>query len=174
MFTMIVAFDKTRGIGKNNSMPWHFREDLNYFSKLTIGSNDNNNAIIMGKNTWMSLPGPLKKRDNLIVSTSLSISQNSPKNNYIKTFTTLEEVENFCNTQHYTNVWIIGGSQLYAEFLTTNKVDKIYVTSIDNTYDCDVFFPKLEESQWKLINEDHKVENNTNISYLIYEKKNTI
>jgi dihydrofolate reductase len=172
MYTIIVAFDKNRGIGKNNTLPWHFRDDLNYFSKLTIGNN--NNAIIMGKNTWNSLRGPLKKRDNLIVSTSLSIDKNSPKNNYVKTFTSLEEIDSFCNTQKYTKVWIIGGSQIYSEFLTMNKVDKLYVTAIDSSYECDVFFPKLEESQWNLISQETKIENEISLSYLLYEKKTTI
>lgn len=172
MYTIIVAFDKNRGIGKNNTLPWHFRDDLTYFSKLTIGNN--NNAIIMGKNTWNSLRGPLKKRDNLIISTSLSINKNSPKNNYVKTFTSLEEIDCFCKTQMYTNVWIIGGSQIYSEFLTMNKVDKIYVTAIDNIYECDVFFPKLEESQWNLISQETKLEKEISLSYLLYEKKTTI
>ena len=144
-YDIIVAFDNNRGIGKNNKMPWHFSEDLKYFSKLTKG--DNNNAIIMGKNTWNSLSKPLQGRDNLILSTTLDITHNSPKNNYIKTFRTLDELEVFCINQNYTNVWIIGGGQIYYDFLNSNKIDKIdkvYATLINNNYDCDVFFPKLE------------------------------
>ena len=171
MYNMIVAFDKNRGIGKNNNIPWHFSEDLKYFSKITKGT-DNNNAIIMGKNTWNSLSKPLAGRDNLILSTTLDFTINSPKNNYIKTFRTLEELESFCINQKYTNVWIIGGGQIYNDFLNSNKIDKIdkiYATLINNKYDCDVFFPKLEEHQWRIIKQDDKIENNITISYIIYE-----
>ena len=171
MYNIIVAFDNNRGIGKNNTIPWYFSEDLKYFSKITKGNN--NNAIIMGKNTWTSLSNPLIARDNLILSTSLNITNNSPKNNYIKTFTTLEELELFCINQNYTNVWIIGGGQIYNDFLKNNnidKIDKIYATKINNDYNCDVFFPKLDELQWKIIKQDDKIENNTMISYIIYEK----
>jgi dihydrofolate reductase len=171
MYNIIVAFDNNRGIGKNNTIPWYFSEDLKYFSKITKGNN--NNAIIMGKNTWTSLSNPLIARDNLILSTSLNITNNSPKNNYIKTFTTLEELELFCINQNYTNVWIIGGGQIYNDFLKNNnidKIDKIYATIINNDYNCDVFFPKLDELQWKIIKQDDKIENNTMISYIIYEK----
>ena len=175
MYNIIVAFDNNRGIGKNNTIPWHFSEDLKYFSKITKGTNNDNNAIIMGKNTWNSLTRPLLGRDNLILSTTLDITKNSPKNNYIKTFRTLEELNLFCIAQKYTNVWIIGGGQLYHDFLNNNidnidNIDNIYATIINNNYDCDVFFPKLDESKWKIIKRDDKIENNINLSYIIYEK----
>ena len=171
MYNIIVAFDINRGIGRNNTIPWYFSEDLKYFSKMTKGTN--NNAIIMGKNTWTSLTKPLLGRDNLILSTTLDITNNTPKNNYIKTFRTLEELELFCTKQNYTNVWIIGGGQIYDDFLNNNKIDKIdkiYTTMINNDYNCDVFFPKLDECKWNIIKRDDKIENNTMISYIIYEK----
>jgi dihydrofolate reductase len=171
MYNIIVACDNNRGIGKNNTIPWYFSEDLKYFSKVTKGNH--NNAIIMGKNTWLSLTKPLLGRDNLILSTTLEIEKNSPKNNYVKTFRTLEELDFFCVNQNYTNVWVIGGGQIYNDFLNNNnnnnKIDKIYATLINNNYDCDVFFPKLDESKWKIIKQDDKEENNINISYIIYE-----
>lgn len=170
MYNIIVAFDNNRGIGKNNTIPWYFPEDLKYFSKMTKGTN--NNAIIMGKNTWTSLTKPLLGRDNLILSTTLEITNNSPKNNYIKTFKTLEELELFCINQNYTNVWIIGGGQIYNDFLNSNKINKIYATLINNDYNCDVFFPKLDDCKWKIIKREDKIENNTMISYIIYEKNN--
>jgi dihydrofolate reductase len=174
MYNIIVAFDNNRGIGKNNSIPWHFSEDLKYFSKMTKGD-DHNNAIIMGKNTWTSLTKPLAGRDNLILSTTLDITINTPKNNYIKTFRTLEELELFCINQKYTNVWIIGGGKIYNDFLNNNKIDKIdkiYATLINNMYECDVFFPKLDEHKWRIIKQDDKIENNISISYIIYETIN--
>ena len=175
MYNIIVACDNNRGIGKNNTIPWYFSEDLKYFSKVTKGNN--NNAIIMGKNTWNSLTKPLLRRDNLILSTTLDITKNTPKNNYIKTFRTLKELDLFCVNQNYSTVWVIGGGQIYNDFLNNNKIDKIdkiYATLINNNYDCDVFFPKLDESKWKIIKQDDKQENNINISYIIYENILTI
>jgi len=57
---------------------------------------------------------------------------------------------------------------------TMNKVNKLYVTAIDSSYECDVFFPKLEESQWNLISQETKIENEIRLSYLLYEKKPTL
>ena len=53
MFNIIVAFDIKRGIGIDNTLPWHIPDDLKQFQKLTRGNGKN--AVIMGKNTWNSL-----------------------------------------------------------------------------------------------------------------------
>ena len=71
-FKLIVAVSKNYGIGIKNELPWNITEDLKHFSKTTKGNG--NNAIVMGRNTWDSFNGRhLKKRDNLILSTSLNI-----------------------------------------------------------------------------------------------------
>ena len=75
-FKLIVAVSKNYGIGINNELPWNISEDLKHFSKTTSGNG--NNAIVMGRNTWDSFNGRhLKKRDHLILSTSLSIDNTS-------------------------------------------------------------------------------------------------
>ena len=51
LFNVIVAHDKKNGIGYKNKLPWHLEHDMNMFKMLT-----SNNVVIMGKNTWESLP----------------------------------------------------------------------------------------------------------------------
>ena len=98
---LIVAVCKGGGIGINGNLPWKISDDLKYFSKLTSGDygqymrdtekyinmdkpsakickdelNIKKNVIIMGKNTWLSLPNypkPLPYRDSIILSTTIS------------------------------------------------------------------------------------------------------
>ena len=166
-FNMIVAMDLERGIGKDNKLPWYFPNDLKRFSKLTKGSG--NNAIIMGSNTWISLPRkPLLKRDNLILSTKLHIDENSPKNDYIKSFNNIEQLMAFCKIQQYDTVWIIGGQQIYNLFIDSN-INNIYITFIKKKYNCDTFFPELFD--WNMITlEEVKENDGTEISYQIYIK----
>ena len=56
----IIAIDFLGGIGKNNSIPWHSKTDIKFFLNKTIY-----NIVIMGKNTFLSLPEnkPLKKSE---------------------------------------------------------------------------------------------------------------
>ena len=50
---MIVAHAKGRGIGFCGGLPWRLRDDMMRFKRLTKG--DGNNAVVMGKKTWLSL-----------------------------------------------------------------------------------------------------------------------
>mgnify|MGYP002717989031 CR=1 FL=1 len=51
-------------IGDGEGMPWHLPEDLRHFKDVTLG-----HPIIMGRNTWQSLPKrPLPGRANHVLS----------------------------------------------------------------------------------------------------------
>ena len=77
---IIVAYSTNKGIGKDNSLPWKIVSDLKKFKNLTTGNK--NNAIIMGKNTYLSLNNrSLPNRDNLILSSSLRIDKIDENNN---------------------------------------------------------------------------------------------
>ena len=167
-YNIIVAICENNGIGYNNSLPWNIKEDLKIFSKLTKGNN--NNAIIMGRNTFESLPNNfLPKRDNLILSSSIIIDEKR-ENNIIKTFDNIDSIIEFCNTKNYQEVWIIGGQLIYESFLRKNIVNKLFITKINKKYLCDKFF-YYNEKEWKLAaNEKLKNIENIDIDLLIYEK----
>ena len=170
-YKIIVAYDLNHGIGKNNSIPWHIPEDLKRFSKLTRGSG--NNAIIMGRKTWDSLPiQPLPGRDNLILSHNWCARSldNSPKNSLIKSFNLIDDIKQFCEEQKYDTVWVIGGAQIYDLFLKENMIDEIYVTNIIKNYNCDTKFPT--HLLWWLLNghEEATTKDNIKLIYNIYHK----
>ena len=173
-YNMIVATDLSRGIGKDNKLPWYFPEDLKYFSKLTRG--EGNNAIIMGKNTWESINSTgLKKRDNLILSTTLDFENTMENNNIAKTFTSPELLIYYCKNKKYDNIWIIGGEKIYSYFLEKYIafINKIYVTYIDKFYECDSFFPKINLKKFRCIScSTHNLYNydSNNSGYEIYDK----
>ena len=175
-FNIIVAFSKNNGIGINNTLPWHIQSDLIKFRILTTGSG--NNAVIMGRNTWNSLPVKyLKNRDNLILSNTIIIDNNQTNkdnkkiyNN--KSFKNINEIIDYCNLQNYDTVWIIGGSQIYKEFLDNKLIiiDKIYVTYIDKEFKCDTFFPNINSIQYKIAEECLHITNNRVDNLKIYDR----
>ena len=142
-----VAFSKNYGIGFENNLPWsHLKEDMRLFSKRTIGSG--NNALIMGKNTWFSIPEnrrPLKNRTNIIVSSSLSSSHLSHLDGNPHVFSSINDAMSFCESAKYDELWVIGGSQIYNEFLNTyyDKINRVYITYVCGDYECDtiIHFP---------------------------------
>ena len=123
-FNIIVAYCQNRGIGINNTLPWKIRSDLKKFYKLTTGNGKN--AIIMGKNTWVSLNStPLKLRDNLIISETLNIDNTNINNQIIKSFKSIDLMISFCKEKNYEDIWIIGGEKLYSSFLNNENYNKL-------------------------------------------------
>jgi dihydrofolate reductase len=167
---IIVAACLNGGIGKCNSLPFRFKKDLQYFSKNTIGNGNNTNALIMGKNTWLSLPKkPLKERDNYIISTTMKETN---------VFNNIDECLQCCREKKYNNVWIIGGASLYNAFLFDeiyNKLlDELYLTTIHKKYDCDTFFPigyVVNNDNFVLKEKKVLYENDVQLDFSIYTNK---
>ena len=142
-YKLITATSSNGGIGNNGTLPWRIKEDLAYFSKMTKGNG--NNAVVMGRKTWESLKGrTLVGRDNLILSSTM-IKDEHIKDNLVKAFKTTDLIDNHIAQQKYEEVWIIGGGEVYKKYLETDKVDTCYITLIKKEYDCDTYFPELND-----------------------------
>jgi len=133
---IVVATCKNRGIGIKNQLPWRLLSDLYFFKYLTIGNEKN--AVIMGKNTYLSLPKPLKYRDNIVLSTSMKAKK-------YNVFPTTSMGHVIPHLFKYDNVYLIGGETLYNEYIDSNHVEGIYNTNIEEDYECDTFFPEIPE-----------------------------
>ena len=57
MIKLIWAMDKNWLIGKENKIPWHYKEDLLYYKEKTAGQ-----IVLMGDNTYFSLKGYYKTK----------------------------------------------------------------------------------------------------------------
>lgn len=139
MFSVVVAVDGEGGIGKNGSIPWHIPTDLKHFQSLTTSGDVN--VVIMGRKTWDSLPRkPLPKRINFIISTTMEPQHNT--NEPFCVFSTLQDALN--KTQEMssnTNVYVIGGQNLYKEALENPLCKMVHVTQVNEKFKCDTFFP---------------------------------
>ena len=133
---IIVAKCLNGGIGYKNKLPWGFRSDLRRFAELTKGQG--NNAIIMGRKTWESLPlRPLSGRDNYVLSTTL-------RSDKAAVFPSVETLMSHLQDKDYDDIWVIGGAAVYEALM--DETDKLYVTEIQNSYCCDTFFPSIPDA----------------------------
>lgn len=173
---IIVVYCDNNGIGKNNSLPWKITSDLKKFKKLTIGNKKN--AIIMGKNTWLSLNNnPLKNRDNLILSSSLLIDNIDENNNITKSFKNEIVLKKFLENKIYDDIWVIGGENIYDLFLNKTNiftVKNIYITLLDMVYECDTFFPEIDKTKYSFISKSTHVseKKDFNIYDIMYSNTN--
>ena len=61
---LILNRDENNIIGIDNELPYHIPEDFQWFQKNTL-----HNIVVMGYQTWESLPyKPLKNRYNIVIS----------------------------------------------------------------------------------------------------------
>ena len=134
-FSIIVAVDENNGIGINNQLPWHISEDMKHFKSLTV-----NKVVLMGLNTWYSLPiKPLPKRINIVVS-----FEELKLENGVKVCNSIEEAINYC--YQFDEVFIIGGKQLYRQFFPL--ADKLYLTKIHHKFETDTQLEGLNPQDW--------------------------
>lgn len=150
----IVAIDDYYGIGKNGTIPWYSKEDLMFFKSKT-----ENNIVIMGKNTWNSLPKKEKFCNNKVCIV-LSSNENDLIDVNYHNFIICNTIQNaiiFCS-KNYANkkIFIIGGKAVYYEAYKLGLLENIYITHILGSFNCDVsvdFFAHLAENPKWVIQE---------------------
>jgi len=165
---MIVALCRNRGIGFRNQIPWAFKTDLQYFRDMTIG--DGNNAVIMGRKTWRSLPDtftPLPKRTNIILSSQTEMQTKKQEN--VRVFSHIEDTKRFCHDMKFDQTWVIGGQSIYRQFIHDPDIQHLYITNIDKSYLCDTYFPQYE-GEFKLHAAAATPENRTVLQFQKWER----
>lgn len=136
MIKLIVAHDENYVIGHKNTIPWRNPEDMKLFKEST-----KNNTVIMGRNTWESLPKkPLPNRLNIVLS---STKRESTCGELY--FTTLSEAIAYPNI--IGDVYIIGGTKVYEHALEVDIVEEVYVSLIPGKHEGDAFFPQLDAKE---------------------------
>ena len=63
MISMIASVGKKNELGKKNGLVWRISADMKYFKNTTMG-----HKVIMGYNTYKSLPGDLPGREIIVLS----------------------------------------------------------------------------------------------------------
>lgn len=121
---LILACDPNGGIGYQNRLPWtNIQGDLPRFKRLT-----DKFPVIMGRNTWDSLPKkPLPNRINIVV-TSRPFEQDG--------VTCVDSIIN-----HSDFYWLIGGASLIEQCWAF--INEVHLTKTYDHYTCDTFVDLL-------------------------------
>ncbi|MEM3062010.1 MAG: thymidylate synthase [Nitrososphaerota archaeon] len=180
-FSIIATINEQSLIGVKEygvyNIPWKIKEDMKFFKQLTTStlSKFQINAIIMGYNTWISLPESYKKnnkRINLILS---------KKDGYFKSFEDALNYANSINNVH--RIFVIGGAHVFKEALKHPLLEKIYLTYVSIIFPDDIYveqriyFPLFRadivilsyRNVIKLVNIVRSYDINQNLSYQFEE-----
>ena len=181
---LIVATCQDNGIGKDNNLPWRLKSELAYFARLTKTTRDfsKQNAVLMGRRTWQSIPDrvrPLRNRLNIVLTSQPKTEiSDSPDVLVCRSFPEAVQLVDSLSDK-LESCWVIGGSSVYEEAMSNIRLEKLYITRILKDFDCDRFLPELNTDKWK-ITQDKDVptevqeEAGVQFKYEIYQRNVTL
>ena len=139
----IIAGQTTKGIiGIDNKLFCECREDLTRFyhittevypeSRMKHGMYESKNILIMGYNTWLSIPEsvrPFKKRMSVVVSKNHTI----PETSDVTRVDSFESAFHYCAHNTTGRVFVIGGTSLFTQCAETypEYCQNLYLTHYD-------------------------------------------
>lgn len=129
--SLIVAMDQNRVIGKDGSLPWRLKADMEHFAEFTWGK-----VVVMGRKTYDSIPSkfkPLKHRGNVILTRNRDFI--SPGCRVVHSVDAVLEMSNCYR------VCVIGGKEVYELLLP--YADLLVVTHVGARVGDGVTFPDV-------------------------------
>lgn len=159
----IYAIDSQNGLSKNGIIPWKSKTDMLFFMNKT-----KNNIVIMGKNTFFSIPKehrPLKNRLNIVLTSlpHLHLDEKNvlftDNNNLYQDI--LNNKNKYCEMYEFLDknykIFFIGGKTIYDQYIPL--CNTIWVTYIKQNYDCDLLmdYDYSKEFTEELYKEDDEV-----------------
>jgi dihydrofolate reductase len=156
--TIIVAFDAQRGIGINNTLPWHIPGELPRFKRITTG-----HAIIMGRKTFESIGRPLPNRRNIVLTRN-----NEWRHEGVEVVSSLQAALQLIGD---ADAFVIGGADIYAQAMPL--CNQLLVTEIHQDFTCDAFFPVIDKAQWQEVERTTQYceKNKFDYAFVTYKKK---
>ncbi len=172
-FSVIAAIDKNRGLGKAGKLAWNLSGDMKHFKSVTceVSKAGAMNAVIMGRTTWESLPEkyrPLPNRINVILTRNRDFKV--PQGVILAT--SLDEALDILSALDsvVNQIFVIGGSSVYAQAVIHPSCNKIYLTEINKVFDCDVYFPMLPNGFIKKEESKTVTKDGIDYKFVIYER----
>ncbi len=160
--SFIVAKSENNVIGVRNKLPWHLKDDLQNFKKLTMGHH-----ILMGRKTFESIGKPLPGRMSFVIS-----SEQRPNSDQVFWFNSIFRAIKQAERNGETELFIIGGEKIFKYALSL--VDRIYLTEVKGDVEGDTYFPQLSLKNWKKISEQHfskNADNDYDFTFQVLDRK---
>ncbi|KKU66010.1 MAG: Dihydrofolate reductase [Candidatus Wolfebacteria bacterium GW2011_GWA2_47_9b] len=162
-----------RIIGNKGGLPWHLPSDLHRFRALTAGK-----PVIMGRRTFESILArnrkPLPDRCNVVVTRNIAPWKHR-QSTHPEMFRNCVFVESLQQGIHLMNpspeVFIIGGSQIYAQALSF--ADRMYFTQVQGKFEGDTTFPQFNPHQWRTVHDELIRTDNHPYAFSILERLDT-
>ena len=134
MISLVVAAADNGVIGRDGGLPWRLPADLRHFRALTMGK-----PVVMGRLTWESIGRPLPGRRNIVMTRQGAYTAEGAD-----VVATVDEA--LAAAGNADEIMVIGGAQVYAEFLP--RAGRIFLTRVHAEPAGDARFPPVDETEW--------------------------
>lgn len=141
---IIAAQSKNGIIGRQGSIPWHIKEELQHFKSATMGF-----PVIMGRKTFQSIRKPLKGRLNVIITRDKNYQTEFIE---VKTVNDLESALELCEKEKAEKVFIIGGGEIYNQSINISDILLLSIMKFET--EGDTYFPEIDPALWEKVSED--------------------
>jgi dihydrofolate reductase len=140
--SLVVAQARNRGIGFRNGLLFRLRDDMAHFRSITAGK-----PVVMGRKTWDSFPKrPLPGRPNLVVTRQTDLMAPGAFV-YADLAAAVAAARAMAAHMGIEEACIIGGADIFAA--TLPAADILWLTEVDAETEADVFFPAIDEQEWR-------------------------
>lgn len=160
MISLIWAMAKNNLIGKDNELPWSYKEDIKYF-RATI----KDHAVLVGDRTHESILSYRNGKKFPDVKYYVSTIFDDVSYDDV---VMVRDLKKFLEEKHDEEIFVIGGRTIYN--LSLPYADRLYITFIDKEFDGNVYFPEIDFSKYNLIKETKGVEN-PELRFCVFERK---
>jgi dihydrofolate reductase len=151
---IIAAHDPNLVIGKDGSLPWHYKNDLKFFKKTTMG-----HPLLMGRIVFEELnEKPLPGRDAIVLSKTKTYG-------HVPTFSKIPEALEYLKDRE--KVFVIGGGEIYRQMMEI--ADELIITEVHQVHDGDTYFPEYRDKISDVWREESR-DDYDNLSFVKYER----
>lgn len=156
---LIAACSENRVIGKDGTLPWRIKEDLNYLYQSVKGG-----IVIEGRRVYEELKKPFPETHTIVLTRNRDLSFPD-----VSMAGDLDEALKIANNDpNYSPIWICGGQGLYEE--TIRIADRLYITLVHTEVEGDTFFPEWRNEFTKVVSERKSENKKYQYRFLVLER----
>lgn len=158
----IVAIDEKRGIGKDNKLLFHIKEDFERMHKIIAG-----HPLIMGRKTHDSIGRIISGAVNIVITRDPDYAKKHTEGCVIvHSFDeALERVKDF---ETHGEIFIFGGGEIYKQAMPC--IQKLYLTIVKGDFHADTFFPDYSEFKKVVFQSEEKESKGLKYRFLDLER----
>jgi dihydrofolate reductase len=140
---LLAAVAENGVIGRDNTLPWRIKSDMQHFRAVTIGK-----PVVMGRKTFLSIGKPLNGRTTIVVSRDLSfaapgivVAANLPA--------ALQTARGDALRRGSEAIIVAGGAEIYVQAMPL--ATRLDITEVRKPFDGDTYFPAIDRQIWREI-----------------------